>query len=62
MGTVNDGAQCSTCHETAQWMDPLFSGGICIYCGYWNIPPGPEREADRAERAAHKRDLSADPK
>ncbi len=49
---------CVICHEAPAPSDPGLSmpqaamtGGVCVWCGYWNIPPGEYREQLRAMRA-----------
>lgn len=47
---------CDTCKEASRPTDPLPSrlgDGVtmqCVYCGYWGIPPGQERESHRVSR------------
>lgn len=48
--------KCVTCGEGRQDLDPGFSAGRCCFCGYWGVPPGPEREAMRAERRAQAKE------
>lgn len=45
---------CRTCKEATQDVDPGLSNGVCCYCGYWGVPPGPEREAHRAKRRSQR--------
>lgn len=46
---------CDTCGEHARGNDPGLSprydgAMICAFCGYWGVPPGPERERMREAR------------
>jgi hypothetical protein len=43
---------CARCFEAPRRNDPGMSNGLCVFCGYWDIPPGPTREAMRAKRDA----------
>lgn len=47
-------AVCTTCGEVPHQSDPVLSNGVCVYCGYWGIPKGPERAAMRARREGMK--------
>lgn len=41
---------CILCNEVPRGLDPGLVNGVCCFCGYWSIPPGPERESLRAQR------------
>lgn len=47
---------CSTCGEIRLENDPglHYSNGkfICVFCGYWGVPPGPDRDKLRAGRSS----------
>lgn len=43
---------CNRCGEEPRGEDPGLSAGVCAFCGYWGLPPGPAREKLRAERRA----------
>jgi len=44
--------KCSRCGEARRMDDPGLSNSVCCWCGYWDVPPGPEREEARKRRAA----------
>lgn len=41
----------TTCGEAPCESDPALSNGVCAWCGYWNVPPGPQRDLLRRSRA-----------
>lgn len=45
---------CTKCGEAPRGEDPGLSNGICVFCGYWNVAPGAEREVIRLNRLASK--------
>lgn len=47
---------CDLCGETQSGADPdvsVMGDGreVCIWCAYWNVPVGPERQQERERRA-----------
>lgn len=50
---------CAVCGEVPRVDEPGLSfrpaigDHACVWCDYWGVPPGPEREAARQERVAH---------